>query len=115
MNSDQRIKLLAEADKNLSSANSSIRASESSEGYLWLDERPLLISAIKFLEKARSRYDDLLEFMRLNGSQHTVLNEDGKFFWEPDLEEVSSKIQFEVDCSKFRYSIKLNPFRSSLL
>mmetsp|Transcript_28194 Transcript_28194/g.58841 ORF Transcript_28194/g.58841 Transcript_28194/m.58841 type:complete len:121 (-) Transcript_28194:2465-2827(-) len=99
----QRIKLLAEADKNLSSASSSIRASESSEGHLWLNERPLLLSAIKFLEKARSEYDEFLEFMRMHGRQHTILDETGKFFREPDIEAISSKIQFETNCSNHRY------------
>jgi hypothetical protein len=99
----QRIKLLADADKNLSSATSSIRASESSEGYLWLNERPLLLSAIKLLEKARSGYQEFLEFMRVNGRQHTVLDETGKFFRESDIEAISSKIEYEINCSKLRY------------
>ena len=99
----QRIKLLAEADKSLSSASSSIRASESSEGYLWLDERPLLLSAIKFLEKAKSDYNEFLEFMRINGRQHTILDETGKFFREPDIAAISAMIQFEIDCSNHRY------------
>ncbi len=98
-----RIKILAEADKNLYSASSSIRASESAESYLWLDERPLLQSAIRFLEKARSDYQLFLEFMRVNGRQHTILDETGKFFREPDLEAISSKIQFEINCSNHRY------------
>jgi hypothetical protein len=103
----QRIKLLAEADKNLSSASSSIRASESSEGYLWLNERLLLLSAIKFLEKAKSGYEQFLEFMKVNGRQHTILNESGTFFREPDIEAISSKIQHEINCSNHRYFIFL--------
>ena len=105
----QRIKILAEADKNLSSASSSIRASESLEGHLWLNERPLLLSAIKFMEKARSGYAEFSEFMQVHGRLHTILDETGKFFREPDLEAISAKIEFEINCSKFRYILDDRP------
>ena len=105
----QRIKILAEADKHRSSASSSIRASESLEGHLWLNERPLLLSAIKFMEKARSGYAEFSEFMQVHGRLHTILDETGKFFREPDLEAISAKIEFEINCSKFRYILDDRP------
>ena len=98
-----RIKLLAEADKNLSSAGSSIRASESSEGFLWLQERPLLLSAIRFFEEAKKGYDSFSAFMKLNGKTMLMLDEGGVFIRDKDINQISSRIESAKENARNRY------------
>ena len=98
----QRIKFLADADKNLSSASTSIRASISSEGCLWMEERSLLKSAIKYFDDAEKGYDKLLKFMIQHGKKHQIEDENGTFFRQKDITEVSTKINSEIVNAKSR-------------
>lgn len=98
----QRIKILAEADKNLSSAGSSIRASESSEGHLWIDERPLLLSAIKFFEDAQRGYNSFCEFMKTHEKIHLTVDETGVFIRDRDIKQISSRIYSETEKARNR-------------
>ena len=67
-----------------------------------MEERPLLLSAIRFFEDAQKGYISFCEFMKINEKIHSTVDENGVFIRDRDIKQISSKIDAETEKARKR-------------